>query len=569
MTLTDLYANNASTTLSGNGGSITAAATSLIVAGTTQYGVGWGLFPVPVNYQQVRIFIDQEIMLVTAMNTSTNTWTVQRGAEGTLAATHNDGATLYADWTAGHARGTGTKANWVFAPNGWDDIWQSAKAAAGSTPVRIHFFGDSIIEGYSSTEDDIVNHSVLGRLATILAGAPFNLSKNADYFPAYGASVDAVGASKNSPWSAMYAPSDTVQASPTPTTTSCGVSNGAQFQVNSPITVNGLATTITGIATNTLTYSAIATAPTAGQAVVGNAGLSVGQQNQGWHKSSYYTATGNFAVQTFTTPYACTAFDIHYLDQNSGTWDYWIDGGTHVTVTNTGGSIMKKVSVTGLSNATHTVSFGNQNSSSRMQIMGVTTFVPGVTGGFQLARNAAQGDGLTYYTSQTGGPSKKPRLYSGVSPQADATQISATNCTYGFPLQPHLFMVMMGLNDIGRGAGVTNVEDFHGTLELFVRAVRAGVPNCSILIAVSFAPDTMTSDATNATNFEPTASGGLSWAQYAARMYEIARMYNCAVVNIHEKWGQFPVNNGFIVSDGVHPTLNGSIDIAQAIASVL
>lgn len=73
----------AQTTLSGNGGSITAGATSLNVAADTG-------FP---TLAQFRILIDNELMIVTA-GAGTTTWTVTRGAEGTTAASHNDGATV-------------------------------------------------------------------------------------------------------------------------------------------------------------------------------------------------------------------------------------------------------------------------------------------------------------------------------------------------------------------------------------------------------------------------------------------------------------------------------------------
>lgn len=82
----ELFANNASSTLNG---SITAGATSLVVASAAN-------FPAGGNF---RLLIDSEIMLVTAV--STNTLTVTRGQEGTTAVNHSNGAVVTDILTAG------------------------------------------------------------------------------------------------------------------------------------------------------------------------------------------------------------------------------------------------------------------------------------------------------------------------------------------------------------------------------------------------------------------------------------------------------------------------------------
>jgi hypothetical protein len=53
---------------------------------------------------QFIISIDTEAMLVT--NVATTTWTVTRGYEGSTAATHLNGATIYHDWSAAEADST-------------------------------------------------------------------------------------------------------------------------------------------------------------------------------------------------------------------------------------------------------------------------------------------------------------------------------------------------------------------------------------------------------------------------------------------------------------------------------
>jgi hypothetical protein len=89
MTQAEQYANLAATTLSGNGGSITSGATSMIVASASA-------FP---TVGQFRVIVESEIMIVTAV--SGTTFTITRGAESTSAASHNDGVAVTHVCTAG------------------------------------------------------------------------------------------------------------------------------------------------------------------------------------------------------------------------------------------------------------------------------------------------------------------------------------------------------------------------------------------------------------------------------------------------------------------------------------
>jgi Pectate lyase superfamily protein len=87
----DRWTNSAQTTLSGNGGSITAGATSMKVANALPFPqVATGFF---------RVLVDNEIIQITA-GQGTTTWTISRGMEGTSAASHNDGATVTHDVSA-------------------------------------------------------------------------------------------------------------------------------------------------------------------------------------------------------------------------------------------------------------------------------------------------------------------------------------------------------------------------------------------------------------------------------------------------------------------------------------
>lgn len=80
------FANAAQSTLNG---SITDSATTLVVGSNST-------FPASGNF---RILIDSELMIVTGV--SSTTFTVTRGAEGSTAASHSSGATVYGILTAG------------------------------------------------------------------------------------------------------------------------------------------------------------------------------------------------------------------------------------------------------------------------------------------------------------------------------------------------------------------------------------------------------------------------------------------------------------------------------------
>jgi hypothetical protein len=81
---------------------------------------------------QFRLEVDSEVMLVTG-GSSTTTWTVVRGVEGTTAATHASGASVYHVWTAGaldarYARARGP----VIIPEDFSGINANGVVTAGS-----------------------------------------------------------------------------------------------------------------------------------------------------------------------------------------------------------------------------------------------------------------------------------------------------------------------------------------------------------------------------------------------------------------------------------------------------
>lgn len=90
---------------------------------------------------------------------------------------------------------------WIISPRGWDDTWQTAKAAQATTPAWISFIGTSITAGQGST--DWIPNGYVGKLKTSLIAAGNTLY--ADYYPiCYTSTLNStVGAS--TPWSAIKA----------------------------------------------------------------------------------------------------------------------------------------------------------------------------------------------------------------------------------------------------------------------------------------------------------------------------------------------------------------------------
>jgi hypothetical protein len=109
--MTEQFANNAATTLSA--AVETTDGTSISVASAAG-------FPTKGNF---RILVDDEIMLVTAVDGTT--WTVTRGAESTTGATHSNGAAVTHVLTAGAVQTLQDAANITYTPGTLSD-WDGA-----------------------------------------------------------------------------------------------------------------------------------------------------------------------------------------------------------------------------------------------------------------------------------------------------------------------------------------------------------------------------------------------------------------------------------------------------------
>jgi GDSL-like Lipase/Acylhydrolase family len=390
---------------------------------------------------------------------------------------------------------------YLFLPDGWDAAWKAAKSAAGTTPAQIMFLGDSIQVGVLASDwKNSYVHLIRESLKTSLGGL------HADYFGAAGYSAN---------------PSFNVPGTP-PWSNDVGA--GAVINLANAF---------------------------------------------GWHYDIHdtnATEPTTYYHQTFTSPDACTDLDLFYVDFISGTFKYSVDGGTDQTLTCTNASsnsiapVVKVQAATGLASGIHTLAVGKQSVSAVAIPMGVAEYPTGRSGGgLAIARFCAGLTNLSDYfgTSTTQHPPNRPELFSG--PMSGSATVSSPR-TFGFPTQPHLAIIALGVNDCNAALSAAN---FESVLRRIIQSIRRGQQNASILFHIVCNPDPDSSDCTS--GFQ-----GANWNTYTNLFMDYAQRYNCAVLNTHAKWGETPVANGMLtVPNNVHPTIAGHADIATDLLGVL
>ncbi|HZU13901.1 MAG TPA: SGNH/GDSL hydrolase family protein [Chloroflexota bacterium] len=356
-------------------------------------------------------------------------------------------------------------ANYLITPPGWDDGYQAAKANAGTAPMNIAVFGDSIAAGVNSS-NAVAFPEQIQRLLVARHGLW------GDYWPGVFGWSQAVNGRG---WS--------------------GAQNGA---------------TLT-------TYS-----------------------GEGYGPWWYSSSTASNASQTFTTPYACTAFDILYWDSfaaNGSTWQYSLDGGATVTVTNTASSTIKRISFSGLALGIHTFAWGWQSANATAAIMGAATYAGSGgagTGGTGVATIRYGASGTALYDFR-----------------ANPTTLQAAR-------NPHqaaadLAILELVTNDINGNNALATVEQ---SLYEICKALRADNPNCSFLFVIPSYPDTTLDDCKHAFANSRTAY------QWHDVLYRAALRFDGALADIHRKWGGQGHALGFQSSSDLHPLTAGQNDIA-------
>jgi lysophospholipase L1-like esterase len=277
----------------------------------------------------------------------------------------------------------------------------------------------------------------------------------------------------------------------------------------------------------------------------------------GYVVGAWWTPTPVGNLWTFTTPYACTDIDIFTIDWSVGNFTYTVDGGATQTVTiasTTSPQTLRRTQITGLANTTHTVVCTGQSVGLGCLLLGCATY-KSRTAGLRFGWTAINGATVGTYTSSAI-PTQQYFVWQGRS--------GASPTGFGFPGQPDLAIIALGINDCV-GGGVTGfaLEGYQGALRRICQALRRGNANCSILFMANSNPDGDNSELT--TGF----SNAISWPMYVDRMLNIAIDYNAALVNFHSKWGELGVTNGFQTAADPHPTDAGHADIDTTLSAIL
>ncbi|HLJ67746.1 MAG TPA: hypothetical protein VKX16_10350 [Chloroflexota bacterium] len=293
----------------------------------------------------------------------------------------------------------------------------------------------------------------------------------------------------------------------------------------------------------------------------------------GWHMQLYSGTVSSAIYRTFTSPYACTSMEIHYVDCYPGSWQYQVDGGTAQTVTNSSGAASaanytsKKVTISSLANTTHTLNFLNQSSNAAMMIQGVACYTNN-SGGIYYSRFLGSGDKIHNYQYNSGYPLDRAGLLTGKSPQNDATADSGN--AYGYPLGPHLYICQLFVNSVGNSDTAGELRDIQYQLAAAHRRAQQGASVLFIIPCYPFGsnnngqpgPYDVTQDASHTNN-------GHTVGQYILEVYHAAQVLNAGVLNIHAKWGSTPGGQGFMQNANIHPIDAGHADIANALISIL
>lgn len=410
------------------------------------------------------------------------------------------------------------KRPYLFLPDGWDTVYKSAKAAIATTPLNALILGDSIPAGVTPATD-ITSTVWSSKLRTLWLTKYLGVPLHAIYWQCTGPSYNA----PNCPFSQPL--------------------NGHEL-----------------------------------------GGIKAGWMGSEVLRWPSATPIANYG-QRFTSVYGCTALDYYWLEYYGGTFAINVDRdspgtsftynlgagnvaattGTDIVITATNlSTTVKRIKFDGLPSGVHTVDYGKM--SARYYVTGTLGIAEHLTGraggGLKWANVSFSGYKASWWGENddaTAFPNDQALLIGrGTVPNSP----SGTGSGFGWPTAPHLLFIALGTNDNYD----KTPDQFALGLEKMIRAARAGTPNCSIVLVVPAIPSP-----TPPSGYSDVLTGNTGWAtwgNFVDKIYGLARAYNCAVVNMHAKWGETPGAQGYMV-DNVHPTDAGHADYAVQIVSIL
>ena len=402
---------------------------------------------------------------------------------------------------------------YIFAPNGWDAAWKAAVANRWDQRVCITGIGDSVMSGFECS--DFMATSWWAVLRAALLNKYGQLAGD-HYSPLYSAANG----------------------------------TGGQSTATYPVVVAGVANTDYAIESDFFTCPV------------------------------YFVSNAQNPLVSVTPPYSVVGFDVFYVDGYNGSFSWAVDGGGATTVTTSGpgtaaGSKLGVVRITGLTAGTHTLKLRNTSGAWTGGIVGVTCWAAS-TGlafanmgwpGFGLCKSGS-GDANLCLCTTAGQPPDKRALYQGYL----GTTAAPTALTgLGFPTQPDLAIVALGLNDAYNASPPTRTV-FRDNLQYLLQSLRFGKGGaCSVMLVANWGPDGLPASATQVQNTDFVGADRVPvYHDFRAAMAELAQTCCCAYVDVYSALGANPVTNGWIRgADDTHPTDAGHAKMAALIGGLL
>jgi lysophospholipase L1-like esterase len=247
----------------------------------------------------------------------------------------------------------------------------------------------------------------------------------------------------------------------------------------------------------------------------------------------YYTTT-NGGTATFVSDVVGTVVNIYYWDQN-GSFTYNIDGAGPITVTPGSTFTVKKITVTGLTSADHTVVItGTAVSGAQAAMFGVEV---GPAAGIEFSTFGASG-----YTAGN-------YLTSGSS----NAWINAVTQYAGESAVPFT-IVDLGINDANQSVAVAT---YIANMKTIVTDLQNA--GSAVMLMVPMTPANSSSEAS-------THISDATWLTFRQAMYTLADFFNILLLDLTDLAGSWAKTNAQgLMGDGFHPNSAGYLLMAQAI----
>lgn len=317
--------------------------------------------------------------------------------------------------------GTTVSSKSAITPIAWDATYRAAMAAIATTPFGVCFTGDSITQGYTST--DFLVNGYQGKVASGLLARP-GVTHHGTFYALYDSDdfVNAFSGAGIFPWPG------------TPPWT---------------VTINPGA---------------------GGPRVYAPMGFTLAPV---WLFGAVAQGT---EMARFTAPFNSNAFDIVFWNLGAGTWWYSIDNGATTPVVQAGAPRVDRIQIRGLGAGNHTVKIMGQSAAGAVAVLGVMAYNTQTgnppVGGVWFARLAWGGATISALgKTTTGNPVDHLALFANPAP------------AIGPPLGASLAINAWGAGDcVIRGAGAVNSPThFKYNLRRYIQACRQAVPHQSQL----------------------------------------------------------------------------------------